>query len=346
MKLRKYWIFFIVIIIFFISYFFNKNDIKEYEYGLLYTSNSGSVLSLYDNHGNYLDEKKFNVSGLTFGSFMKNGKEVKNKLYYSAPVAGIKQQDFIVEIDKNNLSLKKINTTGIPPTFFSADEKYIYGGAASYSNSPIVKIDIETNEVVATSELEGQGVNMFDGGNELYVFTTNDESSSKSTTGNLYTLDKSSLKILNKIIVEDISFTKDIAKVNNYIYILVTYDGLDNMSNKVRRINLEDASIKDFDLPFKNLSKIHVNNDDIYIVESHLHREEVCNNIAKIDTKTEDIKYFNAEGNIISSIITDNKFISSDGEKVYIHNLSNFKLEKEFYVKQYGDKVFVSILKK
>lgn len=320
MKLRKYWIFFILIIIFFISYFFNKSDIDKYEYGLLYTSNSGSVVYLYDSHGNYLYEKKIRVSGITFGSFMKNGKEVNDKLYYSAPIAGIRQQDFIVELDKNNLSLKKIKTTGIPPTFFSADEKYTYGGAASYSNSPIIKTDIEKNEVVATSELEGQGANMFEDGNELYVFTTNDEGSSKSTTGNLYILDKSNLKILNKISVDDINFSRDMAKVNNYMYILVTTDGSDNRSNKVKRINLEDGSIKDFDLQFKYLSKIHINNDDI--------------------------EYFNAEGNIISSIIADNKFISSDGEKVYIHNLSDFKLEKEFNVKQYDDKVFVSIFKK
>ena len=32
------------------------------------------------------------------------------------------------------------------------------------------------------------------------------------SSGNLYTIDKSSFKVLNKIVVEDISFTCDMAK--------------------------------------------------------------------------------------------------------------------------------------
>ena len=58
------------------------------------------------------------------------------------------------------------------------------------------------------------------------------------------------------------------------------------------------------------------------------------------------IKSFNVEGNILSSIIADNKFILSDGKKVYVHNLNDFKLEKEFDAKSYDNKVFVSIFKK
>lgn len=109
---------------------------------------------------------------------------------------------------------------------------------------------------------------------------------------------------------------------------------------------MKDGSIKEFNLPFKNLSKIHINNDDIYIVESDVHREEICNNVAKLDIKTGEIKSFNVEGNILSSIIADNKFILSDGKKVYVHNLNDFKLEKEFDAKSYDNKVFVSIFKK
>ena len=88
-----------------------------------------------------------------------------------------------------------------------------------------------------------------------------------------------------------------------------------------------------------------INNDDIYIVESDVHREEICNNVAKLDIKTGEIKSFNVEGNILSSIIADNKFILSDGKKVYVHNLNDFKLEKEFDAKSYDNKVFVSIFK-
>lgn len=348
MKLLKHTIFLITIIsfTFLIGCTSSKSHIKDYEYGLLYTSNRGSVVSLYDNQGEYLSEKKLKVSGLTFGSFMKEGVEVKDKIYYAAPVVGIKQQDFVVQIDKNKLSVNKIKSTGVTPTFFYADEKYTFSGISSLSNSSIIKTDIEKNEVINTIELEGQGINMLEDENHLYVFSINHNDSGKSTNGNLYILDKSSFKILDKIIVEDISFTCDMAKVNNYIYILVTHDGLDKMTNKVRRVNLKDGSIKEFNVPFENLSKIHVNNDDIYIVESDYHREDFCNNIAKINTKTEDIKYFKVEGNIISSIIDDNKFVLSDGEKVYIHNLNDFKLEKEFELKQYDNKVFISIFKK
>lgn len=348
MKLLKHTIFLITIIssTFLIGCTSSKNNIKDYEYGLLYTSNRGSVVSLYDNQGEYLSEKKLKVSGLTFGSFMKDGVEVKDKIYYAAPVVGIKQQDFVVEFDKNKLSVNKIKSTGVTPTFFYADETYTFSGISSLSNSSIIKTDIEKNEVINTIELEGQGINMLEDENQLYVFSINHNDSGKSTNGNLYILDKSSFKISDKIIVEDINFTCDMVKVNNYIYILVTNDGLDNRTNKVRRVSLEDGCLKEFNVPFKNLSQIHVNNDDIYIVESDSHREKFCNNIAKINTKTEDIKSFKVEGNIISSIIDDNKFVLSDGEKVYIHNLNDFKLEKEFELKQYDNKVFISIFKK
>lgn len=348
MKLSKQKIFFIIIIsfAFLIGCSRNKSYIEDYEYGLLYTSNSGSVVSLYDKQGENLGEKNLNVSGITFGSFMKNGIEVKDKLYYAAPLAGSNQQDFVVEMDKDKLSVSKIKSTGVTPTFFSSDGKYTFSGISSLNNSQIIKTDIEKNKVIGTNELEGQGINMIEDGNQLYILSINHNDSGKSTSGNLYTIDKSSFKVLNKIVVEDISFTCDTAKISNYIYILVTNDGLDNKTNKVRRISLKDGSIKEFNLPFKNLSKIHINNDDIYIVESDVHREEICNNVAKLDIKTGEIKSFNVEGNILSSIIADNKFILSDGKKVYVHNLNDFKLEKEFDAKSYDNKVFVSIFKK
>lgn len=348
MKLSKHTILFILIIsfAFLIGCSSDKSYIEDSEYGLLYTSNRGSVVSLYDKQGKYLEERTLNVSGITFGSFMKNGIEVKDKLYYAAPLAGSNQQDFVVEIDKDKLSVNKVKSTGVTPTFFSADDKYTFSGISSLTNSSIIKTDIEKNKVIGTNELEGQGISMIENGNQLYVLSINHNDSGKSTSGNLYTIDKSSFKVLNKIVVEDISFTCDMVKVRNYIYILVTNDGLDNETNKVRRVNLKDGSIKEFNLPFKNLSKIHLNNDDIYIVESDFHREEICNKVAKIDTKTEKIESFSIEGNIISSIISNNKFITSDGGKVYIYNLNDFKLEKEFDAKQYDEKVFVSIFKK
>ena len=94
MKLSKQKIFLIIIIsfAFLIGCSRNKSYIEDYEYGLLYTSNSGSVVSLYDKQGENLGEKNLNVSGITFGSFMKNGIEVKDKLYYAAPLAGSNQQ--------------------------------------------------------------------------------------------------------------------------------------------------------------------------------------------------------------------------------------------------------------
>ena len=84
MKLSKQKIFLIIIIsfAFLIGCSRNKSYIEDYEYGLLYTSNSGSVISLYDKQGENLGEKNLNVSGITFGSFMKNGIEVKDKLYH------------------------------------------------------------------------------------------------------------------------------------------------------------------------------------------------------------------------------------------------------------------------
>lgn len=157
-------------------------------------------------------------------------------------------------MDKDKLSVSKIKSTGVTPTFFLPMEIH-FSGISSLNNSQIIKTDIEKNKVIGTNELEGQGINMIEDGNQLYILSINHNDSGKSTSGNLYTIDKSSFKVLNKIVVEDISFTCDMAKISNYIYILVTNDGLDNKTNKVRRISLKDGSIKEFNLPFKNLSK-------------------------------------------------------------------------------------------
>ena len=59
MKLSKQKIFLIIIIsfAFLIGCSRNKSYIEDYEYGLLYTSNSGSVVSLYDKQGENLGKK-------------------------------------------------------------------------------------------------------------------------------------------------------------------------------------------------------------------------------------------------------------------------------------------------
>ena len=69
---------------------------------------------------------------------MKNGIEVKDKLYYAAPLAGSNQQDFVVEMDKDKLSVSKIKSTGVTPTFFSSDGKYTFSGISSLNNSQII----------------------------------------------------------------------------------------------------------------------------------------------------------------------------------------------------------------
>ena len=70
MKLSKQKIFLIIIIsfAFLIGCSRNKSYIEDYEYGLLYTSNSGSVVSLYDKQGENLGKLTARTLGLLLGT--------------------------------------------------------------------------------------------------------------------------------------------------------------------------------------------------------------------------------------------------------------------------------------
>lgn len=332
----------VIVLILIIIFIMKLNNPKDYKYGAIYTSNSESIIALYNNEGEYLYDKKFKIYGLNFGSFIKKGIELNDKLYFTAPLGGNIKQEFILEIDKDRLLVNKIKTE-ITPTFFSVDENYIFSGISSIENSIINKTDIDKNIVVNSTTINGQAINITQNQNEIYVFCINHKNSNEINSGTLFILDKTNFKVLNEIEVLDISFTSDILKIDNYIYILVTYNGKDNKGNQIKRINIDDGSMKAFNVSFENLAQMHVSNDDIYIVESDFHREIICNSIFKLNAKTNEIEVFEVKANIISSIISNEKFIYSDGEKIYIYNLSDFKFIEEFNLKEYEDNVFISI---
>ena len=103
-----------------------KKEVLEYEYGVVYTSVSTnqSRIDTYNKNNEYLETHKIGVGGLTFGAFMRNHIDQEDNIYYTSSTFVNTSRDFIVDIDKNNLTAKKINIKGSSPTVFAIDDEY------------------------------------------------------------------------------------------------------------------------------------------------------------------------------------------------------------------------------
>ncbi|MPN30527.1 hypothetical protein SDC9_177998 [bioreactor metagenome] len=107
-------------------------------------------------------------------------------------------------------------------------------------------------------------------------------------------------------------------------------------------LNLNNSSIKTVELPFNNLFNLHYDDNYMYVVEHSYHNDKTNNKIAKINLNTMDFNLFSSKNDNKTSYINENKFISSDGEKIYIYDTKDFSLVNKFDIKKAKDQIFVS----
>lgn len=320
---------------------------QDYKFGVLYSSNDdNSVLSTYSSDGEHIYDKKIEVGGITFASFMAFGEQVNNYMYYPCPVYNNQGNDYVLQLNTDTLETSKISSEEyITPTFFSVDEKYLYSGSSSLEETYLSKTKLDTNDVEKTLELEGQGIFCVNDQKKLYVISII-HSDTDDSFGKISIIDKSNFTLLDSIDIEDLSFTSDAKLINNTLYILKTRDGKDNLSNNMIKVDLDNKTIKTNNLPFDNLFKIHTKDNYMYVVEANYNGNNTNNKIAKINLENMKIKNFVADNKHISSCIQEDNFISCDGENVYIYDLENFVLVNSFNIKQIDNQVFVSLYTK
>ncbi|GAA0697012.1 hypothetical protein GCM10008904_01300 [Paraclostridium ghonii] len=319
----------------------SKVSKSEYKYGVIYSSidSNKSKLYTYDNDGKYVSNKDIDAGGITLSSFMKFGVNVGDYIYYGCPISENKGNNYILQLNTNTLEDKKIKSDKITPTHFSVNDKYAYSGLSTLTTTYLSKTDLNKNEVLNSTEIQGQGIFMTQDDKNLYAITIIHD---LNPHGKVYILDKDNFKVSKTIDLPDLTFIIDAKIIDNNMYILPNRDGKDNLSNKLIKLNLNDFSINTIDLPFDNLFKLHSDDNNLYVVEASYNGYETKNRIAKINLQNMKIDVFNSKNNNQTSYIVKDEFISSDGEKIYIYDTKNFKLIKEFKLDKVKDQKFVS----
>ena len=115
-----------------------------YDVAIVYTSISKekSEITTYNQSGQQKDSVKLNVGGINLANFYKPAISTGEMVYFTMPVLGNKTQDFIIEVNKNDLSYRKIHSLdkrGI--TSFDADSNYAFLSVSDIENSTVRKID-------------------------------------------------------------------------------------------------------------------------------------------------------------------------------------------------------------
>ncbi|WP_017415426.1 hypothetical protein [Clostridium tunisiense] len=319
-----------------------KNSDAEYKYGVIFSAsnNSKSTVYTYDNTGKYVSSKSIDAGGITMASFMKFGESTGDYVYYACPISENKPNKYLLQLNTNNLESKKIKSTdNITPTHFSIDDKFAYSGSSSITTTYISKTDLYENSILNSTEIEGQGIFMLEDTKNLYVIGIIHNT---KTYGKIHVLDKTNFKISSTVDLPNLSFITDAKIINNNMYILSNRDGNDNLTNQIIELNLNNFSTKIVELPFNNLFNLHYYDNYMYVVEHSYHNDKTNNRIAKINLNTMEVNVFSSKNDNKTSYINENRFISSDGEKIYIYDTKNFSLINQFDIKKAKDQFFVS----
>ena len=336
--------FIVVLSLFFYIVSSNINkEVSDYDYGVVYSlAHSKSRIVTYDKSGKLIDDKKLKFGGINLGGFTEVGLKNGDDIYYTDPIYKNHTNNYIVKINMNTLKAKEVDAYNISPTIFCIDDKYAYTGASNAEGTNINKTDIKKNKVIESTQIDDAGCFLLENKDKLYSIN-NDNDVQKGCHTNLYILNKSNLKVSDTIDLGESTYVSDAKIIGENMYALLYCDGNDEYSNIMLKINLKEKSIEKIKLPFKYLARMHLHNNNLYVVEYESHDNDTGNRIAKIDLKNiENIKVFKSKNKNSCSYIHDNKFISCDGEYIYTYNIDDFKLLDKFEIKQFDDLNFVS----
>lgn len=336
--------FIVVLSLFFYIVSSNINkEVSDYDYGVVYSLiHSKSRIVTYDKSGKLIDDKKLKFGGINLSGFTNQGLKSGDDIYYTDPIYKNHTNNYIVKVNMNTLKAKEVDSYDIPPTIFCIDDKYAYTGASNPDGTHINKTDIKKNRVIESTQINDEGCFLLENKDKLYSINNNSDTEKNCHT-NLYILNKSNLKVSDTIDLGESTYVSDAKIIGENMYALLYRDGNDEFSNIMLKINLKEKSIEKIKLPFKYLARMHLHNNNLYVVEYESHDNDTENRIAKIDLKNiENIKVFKSKNKSSCSYIHDNKFISCDGEYIYTYNIDDFKLLDKFEIKQFDDLNFVS----
>lgn len=306
---------------------------KEYDFGVVYTStvNEESNISTYTDSGDYVETAKINVGGVNLANFSKRTITNKDKVYYTMPVLGNKSQDFIIELNKKDLSYSKIqNCDKRGATSFDVDDTYAYLGISSLSETNLSKVKIDNNNAENQISIEGQCIYLFEDND--YIYTFNVINNDTLNYINLFQLNKSDFSVVNTIKIDNSLFITDAIIKNNILYALINRDGTDDLSNIMVSIDLESKEIESIEMPFNNLNNMYSIDNYLYIIEgSYTNSEITQNRVCRFDINTKDIQVFNTKNPHTLTVINNDKLYSTDGANMYIYDIKNgFNLLNNF----------------
>ncbi|MDU4884736.1 hypothetical protein [uncultured Clostridium sp.] len=319
---------------------------KEYDLGVVYTStvNEESNISTYTDLGNYVETAKLNVGGVNLANFSKRTITNKDKVYYTMPVLGNKSQDFIIELNKKDLSYSKIqNCNKRSVTSFDVDDTYAYLGVSSLSETNLSKVKIDNKNVENQISIEGQCIYLLEDSD--YIYTFNVINNDTLNYINLFQLNKSDFSVVNTIKIDNSLFITDAIIKYNTIYALINRDGVDALSNIMVKIHLDSQEVENVEIPFNNLNNLYAVDNYLYIIEgSYTNSEITQNRVCRFDINTKDIQTFNTENQHTLTVMKNNKLYSTDGINMYIYDVKNgFNLLSNFELKTDKDMVLSAI---
>lgn len=324
----------------------NKNIASEdYDIGVVYTSNTkkSSTIQTFNESGEFAGKGKLKVGGINLANFYKKPIKCNDKIYYTMPVLGNKSQDFMIEINQNDLSYKKINNVnkqGI--TSFSVNERDAYLSISDLTSTNLTKVDLSNTNKTTQAVIEGSCKLTILNGKNLYLFNNIEDSKIR-----IYEVNIDDLSILNYTDIEDATFITDAVISNNTMYLLINRDGEDELSDRMVALNLESKKFEEIILPFKNLSDIYIQDKYLYVIEQdYLGIEETKNRVAKININTHEIQEFKTSNKHVATDLINNKLYSTDGNKVYIYNTNNLELIRSFNLPEQKNEFVVSIFAK
>lgn len=311
-----------------------EKEQKDYNFGVLYSNGlfDESKIQLFNDKGNILDKEKTKYKGITYSAFTNKGQVVGENIYFANPNTGNKENNFILQFNKNTFMSKEISSSVISPTVFHVDNTHAYLASSGVDNFSLSKVNLETGkEEFFSNSSKGHIIQMTSSMDEIYAlvikYTDNDE-----TYGYLNILKKDDLSQVSSIKLGDISYSEDISYKDDYVYIVQSLKSKNDKGNDLIRIDVNTEEVKNIELPFNTLNQIHFDEKFIYVTQGSARREYTEKKIAKISLNTFDVDVLNTDIENFVSFAKNGKLYISNGELMQVYALDKFDKIAEFSI--------------
>lgn len=281
-----------------------------------------SFINQYNENGKHINKVKFSIEGMGYlDDFIPSDDE--NFYVKSSDILSKNGKNYIIEVDKFNNGYSKINLDIGDIYKIVVDEDYIY---ITHSINKLSRYDKDKKRIVDTINLNDYVVEKFyvDDSN-VYLFTRDGK-------------ERSFLNILNKhtfeiLRVRDITsfgvYQNDVFFYEGKLY-FTNYDTIsENNSGKIGIYNTETERFGQINIYSKNLDKVLVYDDEIYVTVKADSENILNDTVVIIDRESLKSRKKILDYNVkVFDIVDDKIFILSD-DYLYVYNADDFSLHKE-----------------